>query len=165
MHQLRRSTDLPLRAGHSLAVAHEAMVNGRPLSTEVESAEKTPSIALNFRRHNLTPETLQAIFAAALRAADLNDGDAAGLMEIGPTQFSRQIQGVDKNYLQYQKWAALPDDFWFAFVVKLGEALGCTVRQPDIADLTIRTIASLIQQFGVLVEQRGIDLRGREHVA
>jgi hypothetical protein len=111
-------------------IDHDRIVGDEPLAKEDNEPEKPVAIDSN-RCHPLTEEALQAAVIDACRDAKLNDSEAAKLMGMSPSQWSRQLRGADGHYIQLQRQAKLPAAFWLSFVTRVGGLLGCSVSQPD----------------------------------
>lgn len=152
MHQLRRSTDvpvLPVRAGHSLAASHESSVGPRSPSMEVPSSENPLSIAVHSTNGD-GQQTLSVdaavVINIALARAGLSLKEAAAHMDLDASLWSRQLQGKGAN-IDFRKLLLLPIPFWRELIALLAEPAQLAVTHEDMAEIALKQVGVAIESL------------------
>lgn len=153
-----QQSELPARADHHLAfvsapVRHAPIVAGRAPSTEVQSQQNQPSIAVHSTDDGGQTLSIDASVAInlALSRAGLSLKEAAARMDLDASLWSRQLQGGKGANIDFRKLLLLPISFWREFIPLLAEPAQLAVTHEDLAEIALK-------QVGVAMENltRGI---------
>jgi hypothetical protein len=160
--QFRRSSELPVRAGHSLA-AHESMVNGHQTASEGNSAENQTASDGNLAPRPFPSVNLREAILIACNRVGLTQTVAAERMSMSLGQWSKQMSGTDGHHIAIDRLVDLGLDFMREFLPFLNNAAGLVTTHDEIAELQVLRVIGHLRQAQAEAEQIlvGALVRGR----